>query len=153
MSFKKFGQNDILINTMMASPHCEFFIYDGDIFYNNTPSKAGTSTAGGGGYAVSEVRMVSPGSISLYEYNIDRPDLRYGPFGADKIIGELAATLMPSPILGQNPRLLFLTRAASIHGSPKIAPAQVGKQLVLLAMLPNICMETFSPEAILSRPR
>jgi hypothetical protein len=88
MSFKKFGQNDILINTMMASPHCEFFIYDGDIFYNNTPSKAGSSTAGGGGYAVSEVRMVSPGSISLYEYNIDRPDLRYGPAGADKIIGE-----------------------------------------------------------------
>ena len=84
MSFKKFGQNDILINTMMAEPHCEFFIYDGDVFYNNTPSKAGTSTAGGGGSAVSEVRMVSPGSISLYEYNIDRPDTS----GDNKIIGE-----------------------------------------------------------------
>tara|TARA_B100000686_G_C16788468_1_gene976949 strand:+ start:1722 stop:3131 length:1410 start_codon:yes stop_codon:yes gene_type:complete len=84
MSFKKFGQNDILINTMMASPHCEFFIYDGDVFYNNTPSTRGTSTAGGGGYAVSEARMVGPGSVSLYEYNIDRPEVR----ALDKIIGE-----------------------------------------------------------------
>jgi len=108
MSFKKFGQNDILINTMMASPHCEFFIYDGDIFYNNTPSKAGTSTAGGGGYAVSEVRMVSPGSISLYEYNIDRPDLRYGPFGADKIIGEAGSYSYAVANLGTEPQTFVL---------------------------------------------
>ena len=84
MSFKKFGQNDILINTMMAKPHCEFFIYDGDIFYNNIPSQAGTSTAGNFASAVSQVRMVPPGSVSLYEYNIDRPETR----AADKIIGE-----------------------------------------------------------------
>jgi len=74
MSFKKFGQNDIILNTMVAYPHCEFFIYDGDIFYNSTPTHAGTSTAGGGGTKVAEANMVSLGSINLYEYNVDRPN-------------------------------------------------------------------------------
>jgi len=92
----------------MASPHCEFFIYDGDIFYNNTPSKAGSSTAGGDGYAISEVRIVSPGSISLYEYNIDRPDLRYGPFGADKIIGETGSYAQAVADLGPEPQTFVL---------------------------------------------
>ena len=77
MSFKKFGQNDIILNTMVAYPHCEFFIYDGDIFYNSTPTHAGTSTAGGGYTKVAEARMVPLGAINLYEYNVDRPDTRH----------------------------------------------------------------------------
>ena len=89
MSFKKFGQNDIILNTMVAYPHCEFFIYDGDIFYNSTPTHAGTAravntTGSAPGYpgpwtrspyaAVAEARMVPLGAINLYEYNVDRPD-------------------------------------------------------------------------------
>jgi len=89
MSFKKFGQNDIILNTMVAYPHCEFFIYDGDIFYNSTPTHAGTARAvnlgpgdpkGSGPNpaspysAVAEANMVSLGSINLYEYNVDRPN-------------------------------------------------------------------------------
>ena len=92
MSFKKFGQNDIILNTMVAYPHCEFFIYDGDIFYNSTPTHAGTAravntTGSAPGYpgpwtrspyaAVAEANMVSLGSINLYEYNVDRPDTRH----------------------------------------------------------------------------
>ena len=67
MSLKKFGTNDIIINTMKAHPQSEFFIYDGGIYYNNIPARSGsfngtavTSVSGGHGY------------ISLYEYNIDK---------------------------------------------------------------------------------
>ena len=80
MSFKKFGQNDIILNTMVAYPHCEFFMVAPnasaplDIFFNSTPTHAGTSTAGGGGTKVAEANMVPLGAINLYEYNVDRPD-------------------------------------------------------------------------------
>jgi len=73
MSLKKFGQNDIILNTMLAYPQNEFFIYNASVYYNNVPSQAGTADPGGT-TAVSQVRMVAPGAISLYEYNIDRPD-------------------------------------------------------------------------------
>ena len=73
MSLKKFGQRDIILNTMVAAPHSSFFIYDGDVFYNSTPSRPGTASPGPSS-AVSEARMVSPGSVNLYEYNVDRPD-------------------------------------------------------------------------------
>jgi hypothetical protein len=61
---------------MVAAPHSSFFIYDGDVFYNNTPSRPGSGSAGilTGIAAVSEARMVSPGSVNLYEYNVNRPD-------------------------------------------------------------------------------
>jgi len=78
MPLKKFGANDVILNTLEASPHCEFFVYDGNIYYNNIPSQAGTMTTGPSGSgkfdAVSQVRMVPTGHISLYEYNIDRPN-------------------------------------------------------------------------------
>ena len=83
MSLKKFGENDVILNTMEASPHCEFFIYRGNIYYNNIPSQAGTRTnrpnPGDPGPfdAVDQVRMVPTGHISLYEYNIDRPPYCY----------------------------------------------------------------------------
>jgi len=95
MSFKKFGQNDIILNTMVAYPHCEFFMVAPnasaplDIFFNSTPTHAGTAravntTGSAPGYpgpwthspysAVAEARMVPLGAINLYEYNVDRPD-------------------------------------------------------------------------------
>lgn len=89
MSFKKFGENDVLINTMVAYPHCEFFIYLADIYYNDIPTHGGTARAvnlgpgdpkGSGPNpaspysAVAEARMVPLGAINLYEYNVDRPD-------------------------------------------------------------------------------
>lgn len=93
MSFKKFGQNDIILNTMVAYPHCEFFMVRPDnsspldIFYNSTPTHAGTSVGANtkdgvpvspapypAGGPVAEARMVPLGAINLYEYNVDRPD-------------------------------------------------------------------------------
>ena len=76
MSFKKFGQNDIIINTMMAEPQNEFFIFDGDVYYNDIPALSGSRNA--------QVRNVPVGYVSLYEYNIDRPDTS----ADNKIIGE-----------------------------------------------------------------
>jgi len=63
MSLKKFQPEDILLNTMKAHPSCEFFIFDGNVYYNNRPFHSGAFTGS----------VVSPeGFISLYEYNIDR---------------------------------------------------------------------------------
>ena len=66
MSLKKFGSNDVIINTMKAHPSCEFFIFDGQVYYNSIPVQSGAfsdnvlSVSGGTGY------------LSLYEYNIDK---------------------------------------------------------------------------------
>ena len=64
MSFKKIEPKDIILNTMKAHPSCEFLIYNGQVYYNNTPQLLGSN----GG----QVRNVPPGFISLYEYNIDK---------------------------------------------------------------------------------
>jgi hypothetical protein len=63
MSLKKFQPEDILLNTMKAHPSCEFFIFDGNVYYNNRPHRSGSFTGS----------IVAPeGFISLYEYNVDR---------------------------------------------------------------------------------
>jgi hypothetical protein len=64
MTFRKFGPTDVLINTMKTHPRCEFFIYDGEVYYNNIPAFSGSISA--------SVYGVPPGFVSLYEYNIDR---------------------------------------------------------------------------------
>ncbi len=64
--YRKFGKNDILINTLKAHPRCEFIIYRGNIYYNNQGRNQGEFA--------SNVRMVDTGYINLYEYNIDKLD-------------------------------------------------------------------------------
>ena len=74
MSYRKFDPNDIILNTMRAAPHCEFYIDPGSpgstlepggtVYYNNTPTRVGKF--------VSNVMDVPDGFISLYELNIDR---------------------------------------------------------------------------------
>ncbi len=65
MSYKKFEDNDVFINTMRAYPQNEFFIYDSKIYWNDIPDQVGVRHT--------KVRNVPPGFVSLYEYNIDRP--------------------------------------------------------------------------------
>jgi len=72
VSFKKFGANDVVLNTMKAHPQSEFFIYDGVTYYNSTPQQSGSRNT--------HVRNVPPGYVSLYEYNIDRPLVNTGRF-------------------------------------------------------------------------
>jgi len=64
MSLKKFGPNDVILNTMKAHPSCEFFIYDGEIRYNNIPEQSGAFST--------NIMGTQAGDISLYEYNIDK---------------------------------------------------------------------------------
>ena len=63
MSLKKFGDKDIIINTMRAHPRVEFLIFDSRVFYNGIPEQSGV---------LSHDYNVPEGHISLYEYNIDR---------------------------------------------------------------------------------
>ena len=70
MSYRKFGKNDIRINTMKAHPVCEILIQDGRIFLNNQGPHHGmwqsaSATPG-------NVYMTETGYENLYEYNIDR---------------------------------------------------------------------------------
>jgi len=64
MSVYKFKKNDVYINTLKTYPEVKYFIYNGSAYYNNTPDIAGANT--------SSIRLTDPGSINLYELNIDR---------------------------------------------------------------------------------
>ena len=63
MPFRKFGETDLIRNTIIAYPKVNFFIFDGKIYYNNRPDQDGK---------FSKVYSSEVGSINLYEYNIDK---------------------------------------------------------------------------------
>ncbi len=73
MSFKKFTENDVFSNTMLSYPKVNFFVSEGKIYYNSIPEQSGSRNA--------QVRNVPVGSISLYEFNIDRPYVAAGATG------------------------------------------------------------------------
>jgi len=64
MSLRKFGPDDIILNTMRTYPPVKFFIYSGSIYYNSLPNRSGI--------AASNLLAVTGGALSLYEYNVDR---------------------------------------------------------------------------------
>jgi len=67
MSFRKFGPNDIVLNTMRTNPSVNFFIYNGKVYYNSTPHASGAFSDN-----ILSITSSASGGISLYEYNIDR---------------------------------------------------------------------------------
>jgi len=77
MALRKFGPNEIVLNTMRTYPYVEYTIYDGVVYYNNRPRISG----GRGeidGIATQPSIYASSGGISLYEYNIDRKPTETG---------------------------------------------------------------------------
>ena len=64
MYLNKFAPNDILYNQIKTHPRCNFFIYDGTIYYNNRISESGS-------FANPSANTPS-GHVSLYEINVDR---------------------------------------------------------------------------------
>jgi len=64
MPFYKFSSNDIFHNQIKTYPDQSFFIYDGNVYYNNQPSIKGAH--------VDNVGNVPTGYVSLYELNVDR---------------------------------------------------------------------------------
>ena len=67
MSFRKFGPNDIVLNTMRAYPQVRFNIYSTKVYYNNTPHQSGAYSDN-----ILNITSSTSGGISLYEQNIDR---------------------------------------------------------------------------------
>ncbi len=64
MSFFKFDDDDLFINTVKAYPEYKFYIHSGTIYVGDMPHVAGVNT--------DNIIGVPKGFISLYEYNIDR---------------------------------------------------------------------------------
>ena len=64
MSYKKFNESDVILNTMRAYPESKFFIYNGAIYYNEVAPQSGAFA--------DNVLNVPSGHISLYEMNIDK---------------------------------------------------------------------------------
>lgn len=64
MSYKKFNESDIILNSLKTYPNCEFVVFNGNIYYNDRPSQSGAFSA--------NALNVPSGYISLYEINIDR---------------------------------------------------------------------------------
>lgn len=77
MSLKKFKSREVFTNTMKAHPACDFIVTEGRVIYNNVPDQTGPKNT--------DVRNVDTGKgyISLYEFNIDRPEV-----ATDRIIGK-----------------------------------------------------------------
>ena len=67
MPYYQFDQDDIINNTLVTHPKAAFFVYGGVVYYNEHPFHAGD-------LSTENINHVPPGFVSLYEYNIDRPD-------------------------------------------------------------------------------
>jgi hypothetical protein len=65
MSYYKFEEDDLFINTIEAYPQYRFYVQSGSIYINNMPHIPGINQ--------DHALGVPEGFISLYEYNIDRP--------------------------------------------------------------------------------
>ena len=82
MPLHKFGSNDVYHNTVETYPSCSFFVYLGEVFYNNQTAISGAFINGRAGIG-------KTGHVSLYEMNIDRrndietPDGSIGSEGSD----------------------------------------------------------------------
>ena len=64
MSYYKFEEDDLFINTIEACPQYRFYVQSGSIYINSTPHLSGANT--------DHITGVPKGFVSLYEYNIDR---------------------------------------------------------------------------------
>ena len=76
MSFYKFHEDDLFVNTVNTEPQYSFYIYSGSVFIDNVPNEIGRRDT-----VSDNIYGVPVGFISLYEFNIDRPaNQRIYPF-------------------------------------------------------------------------
>ena len=66
MTFYKFHEDDLFLNTVEAHPEFRFYIQSGSVYINDSPHMSGAHT--------DNIIGVPRGFVSLYEYNIDRPE-------------------------------------------------------------------------------
>ena len=69
MSYFKFEEDDIFINTIEAYPQYKFYMHSGVAYINDMPHVSGNNT--------DNIIGVPKGFVSLYEYNIDRASAQY----------------------------------------------------------------------------
>ena len=64
MSLYRFNKGDTLLNTLVARPSYNFFIYQNDLYLNEHEPMSGAYS--------SSVTNVPPGYVNLYELNVNR---------------------------------------------------------------------------------
>ena len=128
MSFKKFSRTDKTLSTVKTYPHNSFFIYKGDVVYNNFSVESGSFS--------SDVRG-SSGGLSLYEYNVDKAGTtKYTGGGTEDDPLEVSKTGLNSPIIpyvikgssrqllkSTNRKLTLTAFAPTTGGDPDIRPS------------------------------
>tara|TARA_Y100000114_G_C11757796_1_gene327872 strand:- start:544 stop:1704 length:1161 start_codon:yes stop_codon:yes gene_type:complete len=72
MTYYKFKEDDLFINTIEANPKYSFYIQSGSLYLDNVSHISGANT--------NNIHNVPVGHLSLYEYNIDRKDNFIKPF-------------------------------------------------------------------------
>jgi len=94
MALYKFRSSDIFYNRIQAHQKCEFFINDGNVYYNRKFSPGQVS-----GSFTGSIPAVNPGDLNVFEYNVDRPSLFRGvtPAQQDLSDDELLDGGVPNP--------------------------------------------------------
>ena len=72
MTFYKFNEDDLFVNTIEMYPEYSFYIQSGSIYIDNVQNISGANT--------NNILCVPDGYVSLYEYNIDRASDFIYPF-------------------------------------------------------------------------
>jgi len=72
MSYYKFEEDDIFVNTIEAYPEYRIYIHSGTVWLDDVPNMSGVNTT--------NILNVPNGHVSLYEYNIDRTGKFIYPF-------------------------------------------------------------------------
>ena len=85
MSKKLFRNDDIFINRIKTHPELDFFIYNSEVFLNNSPNISGSNS--------DTYRNVPAGNISLLELNINRKNNFIYPFVQDGFNEEFKTVL------------------------------------------------------------
>lgn len=65
MTYKKFGGQDLIYNTLVTKPEYEFLVYSGSVYRNNYISVNGNFS--------NKINHIESGEISLHEINVNRP--------------------------------------------------------------------------------
>ena len=66
MSYYELKDNDVFINTIEAYPNYKFYVNSGSIYINDQQAISGAYS--------DNILGVPEGYVSLFEYNIDRPE-------------------------------------------------------------------------------
>ena len=65
MTFKRFGNKDLIYNTVVTKPEINFTIHSGTVYYQFERLRSGSFD--------NDIKHMPPGHVSLLEMNIDRP--------------------------------------------------------------------------------